>query len=111
VYMILNRVACRMWSNVSTFQDRRDVARRVSMASSYPVSGGITSPYLGSSCHENMGVMSGKNSAGRPFPPGRSGNVWTSLAAMVHAVHLWMAPVSDRNSLNGIKSETTESAY
>jgi len=91
---------------VSTSQDRGGVARRVLIASSSLVSGGITSPKFGSSCLDNMGVMSGKYSAGTSVRtwevPCSSGSVQTSFAAMMHAVALRMSPVSDRNSLNGI---------
>jgi hypothetical protein len=51
-----------------TSQDRGGVARRVLMASSYHVSGGMTSVNLGSSCLDNMGVMLGKYSAGTSAP-------------------------------------------
>jgi len=94
---------------VSTSQDRGGVARRVLMASSSPVSGCITSPNLGSSWLDSMGVMSGMYSAGTSVHtwevPCSSGSVRTSFAAMVHAVTLWMTPVSDSNSLNGIHSD------
>ena len=91
---------------MSASQDRGGVARRVLMASNSPVSGDITSPNLGL---DNMGVMSGKYSAGTSVRtwevPCSSGSVRTSFAAMEHAVALWMTPVSDRNSLNGIHSD------
>jgi len=52
-----------------------------------------------------MGVVSGKYSAGTSVRtwelPCSSDSVRTSFVAMVHAIALWMTPVSDRNSLNG----------
>jgi len=79
------------------------------MAPVSPISGIITSPNLGSSGLQNMGVISGKYSAGTFFRkwefPRSSGSVRTSFAAIVHVVALWLVPVSDRNSLNGTKSE------
>ena len=91
---------------MSTSQNRGGVARRVLMASSRPVSSGMTSPILGSLGLDNMGVMSGKCSVGTSVRtwevPCSSGSVRTSFVTMMHAVALWMTPVSARTSLNVI---------
>jgi len=66
------RVACHMWNSVSTSQDRGGVTRRVLMASSRPVSNGMTSPNLGSSGLDNMGDKTVSTAWGRPFVAGMS---------------------------------------
>ena len=90
-------------------QDRGGFTRRVLMASSRPVSKGMTSPSLGFSGLDNMEDMSGKYNVGTSVRswevPCSSGSVRTSFAAMMHAVAMWMTPVSNRTSLNVIQPD------